>query len=162
MYAPDEGKKDIGHRVSGVTFVENIGHRVSAITFDSVDLELYGIDRGFTSGYYGPGFSDIFFNITGGLTVSEPAADLGIAAALLSSFRNVPIRNGHAFLGELGLGGEIRPVNNMAARLKELASMGFTHCIVPEPKKGSEWAKKDLGIKLVRCDGISRVEEFVF
>ncbi len=108
------------------------------------------------------GDHDIFFNITGGLTVSEPAADLGIAAALLSSFRNVPIRNGHTFLGELGLGGEIRPVNNMTSRLKELASMGFTHCVVPEPKKGSDWAKKDLGIKLVRCDRLNKVEEFVF
>lgn len=108
------------------------------------------------------GDHDIFFNITGGLTVSEPAVDLGVAAALLSSFRNVPIRNGLAFLGELGLGGEIRPVNNMAGRLKELAGMGFTHCVVPEPKKGSDWAKKNLGIELIRCDGVNRVEEFVF
>ncbi|MBD3393281.1 MAG: DNA repair protein RadA [Chitinivibrionales bacterium] len=86
------------------------------------------------------GDHDIFFNVAGGLTIHEPAADLGIAAAVLSSFRNAPLRTGLALVGEVGLGGEIRPVNGMSARLKELASMGFSHCVVPEPSPRAEWA----------------------
>ena len=81
------------------------------------------------------GDHDIFFNIAGGLTVAEPAIDLGIAASIISSFRNRPLRKELAFIGELGLGGEIRPVNNMPLRLKELSRMGFSECLVPRPPK---------------------------
>ena len=105
---------------------------------------------------------DIFFNITGGLTVSEPAIDLGIAAAILSSFRNVPIQNGIAFLGEIGLGGEIRPVNSMLSRLKELAGLGFTKCVVPVPKRGSDWKEKKSGIGLVSCRSVKDISEHIF
>jgi DNA repair protein RadA/Sms len=108
------------------------------------------------------GDHDIFFNITGGLTVTEPAVDLGIAAALLSSFRNVPIRKGVAFIGELGLGGELRPVNNMTARLKELAGMGFTECVVPVPGKKSGWAKAGSKVTLCKCSNIKDIGDFIF
>lgn len=105
---------------------------------------------------------DIFFNITGGLTVSEPAIDLGIAAAILSSFRNVPIQNGIAFLGEIGLGGEIRPVNGMLPRLKELAGMGFNRCVVPVPKRGSDWKEKKSGIELIICRSVNDITDHIF
>ncbi len=108
------------------------------------------------------GDHDIFFNITGGLTVSEPAIDLGIAAAILSSFRNVPIQNGIAFLGEIGLGGEIRPVNGMLPRLKELAGMGFNRCVVPVPKRGSDWKEKKSGIELIICRSVNDITDHIF
>ncbi len=108
------------------------------------------------------GDHDIFFNITGGLTVSEPAIDLGIAAALLSSFRNLPVHNGIAFLGEIGLGGEIRSVNSMILRLKELAGMGFKKCIVPIPARQSEWTKKVKGIELITCKSVNDLAEKIF
>ena len=108
------------------------------------------------------GDHDIFFNITGGLTVSEPAIDLGIAAAILSSFRNVPIQNGIAFLGEIGLGGEIRPVNGMLPRLKELAGMGFTRCVVPVPKRGSDWKEEKSGIELIICRSVNTLADHIF
>ena len=110
----------------------------------------------------GLGDHDIFFNITGGLTVSEPAIDLAIAAAILSSFRNVPIQNGIAFLGEIGLGGEVRPVNSMLSRLKELAGMGFTKCVVPAPKKGSDWKEKKSGITLITCRSVNGIADHIF
>lgn len=108
------------------------------------------------------GDHDIFFNITGGLTVSEPAIDLAIAAAILSSFRNVPIQNGIAFLGEIGLGGEVRPVNSMLSRLKELAGMGFTKCVVPAPKKGSDWKEEKSGITLITCRSVNGIADHIF
>ncbi len=108
------------------------------------------------------GDHDIFFNITGGLTVAEPAVDLGIAAALLSSFRNVPVRKGVAFVGEIGLGGEIRPVNSMLTRLKELAGLGFKQCVVPVPAKRSDWSDKSRGIELLTCRGVNDLAEKIF
>ena len=105
---------------------------------------------------------DVFFNIAGGLTVAEPAIDLGIAAALLSSFRNRPVRNEMAIIGELGLGGEIRPVSAMPARLRELARMGFLECIVPRPAKKAEWFTDSYGVKLTPCAKVGGIQELLF
>ena len=105
---------------------------------------------------------DIFFNVVGGLTVSEPAIDLGIAAAILSSFRNRPLRRDLAFIGELGLGGEIRPVNNMALRFKELSRMGFKECITARPSKKTDWTSDAEGLRIIECGKIGEVQEFLF
>jgi len=74
----------------------------------------------------GLGASDVFLNVVGGLAVGEPAADLGVVAAVLSSVRNVPVEASWAFFGEVGLGGEIRRVAQTEKRLQELARLGFT------------------------------------
>lgn len=105
---------------------------------------------------------DVFFNVAGGLTVSEPAIDLGIAAAIISSFRNRPLRRDIAFIGEIGLGGEIRPVNTMTQRIKELARMGFSECVVTKPVKKADWANEDYGLKLLQCAKIGEVGNLVF
>ncbi len=108
------------------------------------------------------GDHDVFFNIAGGLTVNEPAADLAAAAAILSSHRNIPLRKGLALIGETGLGGEVRPVGSMQARLRELAGLGFTECIVPKPAKGADWAGKDFGIRLIHCDHVRVLMDLLF
>jgi DNA repair protein RadA/Sms len=74
----------------------------------------------------GLGASDVFLNVAGGLAVEEPAADLGVVAAVLSSVRNVPVEASWAFFGEVGLGGEVRRVPQTEKRLQELARLGFT------------------------------------
>ncbi len=74
---------------------------------------------------------DVFVSIAGGLEVPEPAADLGVAAAIASSFRNLPVPMGTALFGEVGLGGEIRGVGQAGLRIREAAQMGFTRCILP-------------------------------
>jgi DNA repair protein RadA/Sms len=107
------------------------------------------------------GDHDIFFNIAGGLVVSEPAIDLGIAAAVMSSFRNKPLRSDLAFIGEIGLGGEIRPVNSMIPRFKELARMGFKECVVTKPRGKIDW-NGDYGIKLVHCESVSLLQDLLF
>jgi DNA repair protein RadA/Sms len=108
------------------------------------------------------GDHDVFFNVAGGLTISEPSVDLGIVASILSSFRNRPLRKNTAFTGELGLGGEIRPVGNMAARLKELSRLGFKECAVPKPFKDADWFTDDYGMKLVVCEKIADVQNLFF
>ena len=74
---------------------------------------------------------DVFVNIAGGLTVNEPAADLGVLAAVASSLRNRPIRPGTAMFGEVGLAGEVRGTPQAALRMKEAAQLGFTRCVIP-------------------------------
>lgn len=77
----------------------------------------------------GLGGSDVFLNVAGGLGVREPAADLGVLAAVLSSVRNVPVEPTWAFFGEVGLGGEVRAVAQSDKRLQELQRLGFTQAI---------------------------------
>jgi DNA repair protein RadA/Sms len=74
---------------------------------------------------------DVFINVAGGMTIDEPAADLAVVAAIASSMRNRPIREGTAVFGEVGLAGEIRGTSQGALRLREAAQMGFTRVIVP-------------------------------
>ena len=87
---------------------------------------------------------DVFVSVVGGLEVDEPAADLGVAAAVASSARNRPLPAGTALFGEVGLGGELRSAGHAALRVKEAAQMGFSRCIVParnapeDPPEGTE------------------------
>jgi len=74
---------------------------------------------------------DVFVNVAGGLRLTEPAADLGIAAAIVSSIRELPIANGTVFAGELGLSGEVRPIARLENRLREAARLGFDKAVVP-------------------------------
>ena len=81
---------------------------------------------------------DVFLNVVGGVRVTEPAADLPVLLAILSSFRDRPLPGDLATFGEVGLAGEIRPVPNGQERLREAAKHGFTKIVVPRanaPKK---------------------------
>ena len=75
---------------------------------------------------------DSYINVTGGMELEEPAADLATVLALASSFRDKPISEGLVAIGEVGLTGEIRSVNHMAQRLGEVQRMGFKECIIPD------------------------------
>lgn len=78
------------------------------------------------------GNQDIIVNVTGGLRIGEPAADLGIALAVASSLRDTGLDPGLAAVGELGLSGEIRAVSQPDRRIAEAARLGFKRCLVPE------------------------------
>jgi len=75
---------------------------------------------------------DIFVNVTGGLDVSEPSADLGIAMAKYSSFRNIPLDEKAVFMGEVGLGGEVRSINYIEKRINESEKLGFKNIVLPK------------------------------
>jgi DNA repair protein RadA/Sms len=74
---------------------------------------------------------DVFLNVAGGLRIAEPAADLGVVAAVLSSTRDRPLPPGWIFFGEVGLTGEVRGVSQAERRLQEAARLGFTGAVVP-------------------------------
>jgi len=74
---------------------------------------------------------DAYVNVIGGLELDEPAADLATLLAIASSFRDLPLGRDLAAVGEIGLSGEIRSVNNLNTRLSEIARLGFKRCVVP-------------------------------
>lgn len=84
------------------------------------------------------GEQDVFVNVVGGLRISEPAADLAIAAAIASSMRDAPVRAEAVLIGEVGLSGELRWVGQMNTRLREAAKLGFKQAIVPRRVRRSE------------------------
>lgn len=88
---------------------------------------------------------DILINVAGGLHVSEPAADLGMAVAMLSSFYNSPCEPFSVIIGEIGLGGEVRPVPNLERRINEADRLGFKRAIIPATQ-GSIKYKRQLEI----------------
>ncbi len=93
------------------------------------------------------GMQDIFVNAAGGVRVDEPAADLAIAVTVASSFTERPVRPGTALAGEIGLGGEIRPVTRLSSRIAECARLGFTRLVVP----AADAATTANGIEVVRA-----------
>jgi DNA repair protein RadA/Sms len=77
------------------------------------------------------GARDIYLNVAGGLRIAEPAADLAVAAALVSAMTGEPVPADTVVFGEIGLSGEVRPVGQAEARLKEAAKLGFTAALIP-------------------------------
>ena len=77
------------------------------------------------------GEQDVFVNVVGGMRIAEPAADLAIAAAIVSSAKNQPVRADAVLIGEVGLSGELRGANKITARLNEAAKLGFTLAVIP-------------------------------
>jgi DNA repair protein RadA/Sms len=96
---------------------------------------------------------DIYVNIAGGLQIDEPAQDLGVIAAVLSSQRNTPIAHDVAIFGEVGLLGEVRSVSQPDLRAREAAALGFRRVIVPHSNAGE--IRADIDVVPVR-----RIEDF--
>ncbi len=93
---------------------------------------------------------DVFVNVVGGLKVGEPAADLAIACAVNSSYRDVPVAPDLALIGEIGLSGELRAVSQMETRLREAAKLGFHRCLVPQTRALSRMKVPGLEILVAR------------
>ncbi len=102
------------------------------------------------------GGMDIFINIVGGLKILEPASDLGIIAAIVSSFKEAPIDSKTIFFGEVGLSGEVRAVAQAEARVKEAAKIGFKKAIIP--KGSADKFKDNFGLTII---GVKDVEEVI-
>ena len=102
---------------------------------------------------------DGYINVIGGLTLSEPAADLPLILAVASSYRDKPVPSGLAAIGEVGLTGEIRAVNYLPQRLSELSRLGFTQAVVPY--QGSGKLIPPEGMALIRVKSIRQAIETV-
>ncbi len=87
------------------------------------------------------GQQDVFLNIAGGLKVTEPAIDLSVAVALVSSLQNIPIPRDFCFTGEVGLSGEIRPVQQLDKRVAEASRLGYKKIFIPAAAAGIDLPK---------------------
>ncbi|MBZ0105858.1 MAG: DNA repair protein RadA [Sulfuricella denitrificans] len=98
---------------------------------------------------------DVFVNAVGGVKITEPAADLAVLLAIVSSLRNRPLPGKLVIFGEIGLAGEIRPVQRGQERLKEAAKLGFTHAVVPKGNKPKQ------GIAGMEITAVERLDQAV-
>lgn len=97
---------------------------------------------------------DIFINVAGGVKIDEPAVDMGIVAAVASSFLDRPILKGTIVLGEIGLTGEVRAIGHVETRVAEAKKMGFNRCLVPQSN-----LKRTTGMKGIKLIGVKTVSE---
>lgn len=106
------------------------------------------------------GDKDVFVNIAGGLKVEDPALDLAIVCALLSSFDDLPIPPGSCFAGEIGLSGEVRSVNRIEQRILEADKLGFKRMFIPTNNKGLDLNK--FGLRLIAVSNLNEVYNHLF
>ena len=104
------------------------------------------------------GGCDAYVNLAGGMRLGEPAIDLGIICAVVSSYRNLPVHEGTLIFGEVGLTGEVRGVSHVEQRLAEAVKMGFTRCIMP--KTNAEVLSNNI-CKKIQVIGVSNVREVI-
>ena len=101
---------------------------------------------------------DVFVNVVGGLQVDEPAADLAVAVAIASSIKDRAIHADMAFVGEVGLSGELRAVSQLEVRLKEAAKLGFKRCIIPGSSR-RRLTEIPEGLEVIGCRSLHEVME---
>lgn len=102
---------------------------------------------------------DAYVNIAGGIRMNEPAIDLGIVTALISSIKDVPVSGDMIFFGEVGLSGEVRAVNMPQQRVSEAKKLGFSTCIIPSVCVNNLTEKE--GIKIFAVSNIKEAAEFI-
>ena len=99
---------------------------------------------------------DAYVNLAGGIRIQEPAVDLGMVMAIVSSFKNRPVDESTVVFGEVGLSGEVRAVSLAEQRLQEAVKLGFTTCVMP--KANADMLKNTKSIKVI---GVSNVQEAI-
>ncbi|MFQ5892737.1 MAG: DNA repair protein RadA [Nitrospinota bacterium] len=102
---------------------------------------------------------DVYLNVAGGVRIEEPAADLGVACAIISSLRNRPVPFEAVCLGEVGLTGEVRSVPQLEARCKEAAALGFRRALIP-PRSGT--VRADLALEAVEVTTLEEAFAVLF
>lgn len=106
------------------------------------------------------GMKDVFVNIAGGLRIEDPSTDLAVVMALLSSYEDIPIPVQTCFAGEIGLNGEVRPVNRIEQRISEAARLGFNQIIIS--RFHAKAVGKNTGIRIVTVARIDEAWQAVF
>jgi DNA repair protein RadA/Sms len=102
------------------------------------------------------GQQDVFVNVAGGININEPAVDLGIAASIVSSLRDIPVDSSSVAVGEIGLGGEIRTIGHIEKRVQEAKKLGFKRIVVPQHNLKNFKPNGDIEII-----GVDRIEKAI-
>ena len=147
-----EGSRPILAEIQGLVASNNFGapRRIAnGFDYNRMNMLLAVLEK--RAGYFFGG-NDAYINIVGGMKLDEPALDLTIVLALVSSLKDYALRDDVLAFGEVGLAGEIRGVSHCEQRIKEAARLGFTRCVIPKSncKNISESLKKEIEIRGVR------------
>jgi DNA repair protein RadA/Sms len=149
-----EGSRPILAEVQGLVTPTGFGNpRRMATGFDYNRMSMLIAVLEKRSGYYFANM-DAYINIVGGLKLDEPATDLSVALALVSSLKDTPVNEDVLAFGEIGLGGEIRAVGNCEQRIKEAARLGFKRCVIPKHNLKSLSGRAVKGIEVIGVNNI--------
>ena len=151
-----EGTRPLLAEIQGLATTSGFGTpRRMATGFDYSRMALILAVLEKRAGFY---FSnlDAYLNVVGGLRIDEPAVDLAVAMALVSSLKDMPIRDDTVVFGEIGLAGELRSVSHMEARVSEAFRLGFTRCVLPYHSAKGIDVKRFGGVELL---GVHNVRE---
>ena len=127
-----EGSRPLLAEVQGLVTQTGFGNprrMTTGFDYNRLSMLLAVLEK--RAGYFF-GNMDAYVNVVGGLRLDEPASDLSVALALVSSLKDVPVRDDVLAFGEIGLAGEIRSVNACAQRVREAARLGFSRCVIPK------------------------------
>jgi DNA repair protein RadA/Sms len=105
---------------------------------------------------------EVILNVTGGIRIYDPSADLGVITAIMSSVLDKPVNKNAVFIGEVGLLGEIKPVDNLAVRVISAARQGFMRCVLPSTNVLHE--KNDLpkGMEVIALESVRELMDICF
>ena len=151
-----EGTRPLLAEIQGLATTSGFGMpRRMSTGFDYARMALILAVLEKRAGFY---FSnlDAYLNVVGGLRIDEPAADLAVAMALVSSLKDTPIRDDTVVFGEIGLAGELRSVSHIESRVSEAYRLGFTRCVLPYHSMKSIDSKRFSGVELI---GVHNVRE---
>ena len=149
-----EGTRPILAEIQGLATASGFGNpRRMSTGFDYSRMSLLIAVLEKRAGYYFSG-ADAYINVVGGLRLDEPAVDLAVAMALVSSLKDVPISETAVAFGEIGLAGEIRSVSHAQSRVNEAIRLGFKTVVVPyynlKSIKNQDESVRVIGVKSVR------------
>lgn len=150
-----EGTRPIVAEIQALTTKSSfsVPRRTSdGLDFNRANLLLAVIEK---RGGYSLAALDVYLNVIGGLDINDTSSDLAVAVSIISSIMDKPVNAGTVVFGEIGLGGEIRPVNDAALRVSEIQKIGFTRCILPK----SSLVKMEPSQYDVELVGISNIRE---
>ncbi len=147
-----EGSRPILAEIQGLVAGNNYGNPrriTNGFDFNRLNMLLAVLEK--RAGYFFAG-NDVYVNVVGGMKLDEPALDLTIVMALVSSLKDYSLRDDVLAFGEIGLAGEIRGVSHCEQRIKEAARLGFTRCVIPKSnlKNISASLKEEIEIRGVR------------
>ena len=147
-----EGTRPLLVEIQGLTTPTNFGNprrTANGIDFNRLLIIVAVLTRRLGIGL---GNQDVITNVVSGLRIEEPAADLAVAAAITSSFKDQPVRADTVLIGEVGLSGELRMVGQIQTRLREAAKLGYTRAVVPKRlRKGEPWPA---GIEIIEARSV--------
>lgn len=131
-----------------------VRRKTSGFDFNRFSLLLAMLEK--RMGFY-LGNQDVFVNVAGGIKVNDPSADLGLVVAVASGFKDIPLSSNFVFIGEVGLGGELRRINQPSRRLVEAQRLGFKSIVLPKINTENLDLKKFLEIEIYGARNIGEV-----